>query len=70
MDKFIAGLLIVLGGIALIVGLSALLALPVMWLWNGLVPNLFHGPEVTFCQAWGLQLLASALFGRVSTRSK
>lgn len=62
MDKIIAALLaIVLVGL-FVVGLSALLALPVLWLWNGLVPSLFHGPEVTFMQAWGLQLLCACLF--------
>jgi hypothetical protein len=54
-------------GIAMLaVGAVLLLALivtvPVYFLWNWLVPDLFHGPEVTFWQAWGLSTLAALLF--------
>lgn len=34
-----------------------------MWLWNWLVPTLFHGPVITFWQALGLLLLSKILFG-------
>jgi len=33
-----------------------------MWLWNQLVPELFHGPFITFWQAFGLVLLSRILF--------
>src|SRR2546423_10370584 len=33
-----------------------------MWLWNGLIPDLFHGPLITFWQAFGLVLLSKILF--------
>jgi hypothetical protein len=32
-------------------------------LWNCLIPDLFHGPVVTFWQALGLCLLGKLLFG-------
>ncbi len=32
-------------------------------LWNWLVPELFHGPLITFWQALGLLLLSKILFG-------
>jgi hypothetical protein len=35
----------------------------VMLLWNGLIPNLFHGPIVTYGQALGLTVLAHLLVG-------
>ena len=35
----------------------------VMTLWNCLIPELFHGPVVTFWQALGLLLLGKLLFG-------
>ena len=35
----------------------------VMKLWNGLIPELFNGPVLSFCQALGLLLLAKILFG-------
>ncbi len=34
-----------------------------MYLWNWLVPDLFHGPIVSFCQAIGLVVLSKILFG-------
>jgi len=33
-----------------------------MFLWNWLVPLLFHGPELTFLEALGLLLLTKILF--------
>lgn len=47
-------LLSVFGGILI----SLLLAFPIKWLWNWLVPGLFAGPEVSAIQAWGLAFLA------------
>ena len=54
----------------LITGLALIMALPTMWLWNWLVPTLFHGPEVTFLQALGLNFLCSILFKNSATSSK
>lgn len=34
-----------------------------MWLWNSLMPVLFHLPEITFCQTVGLMVLSRILFG-------
>lgn len=35
----------------------------VMVLWNWLVPELFHGPVLRFCQAIGVVILAKLLVG-------
>lgn len=35
-----------------------------MWLWNTLVPDLFHGPFIGFFQAMGLLLLGRLISGR------
>lgn len=37
----------------------------VMWLWNGLVPELFNGPVVTYWQTLGLLLLSKILFSGI-----
>lgn len=42
--------------------LSLVLALPVMWLWDWLMPELFGLKQITLFQAWGLSLLCSLLF--------
>ncbi len=34
-----------------------------MHLWNMLVPELFHGPVISFCQTIGLLVLSKILFG-------
>lgn len=34
-----------------------------MYLWNWIVPNLFHGPIITFWQGMGIVLLSKILFG-------
>ncbi len=58
-DKFIIGLIFVVG---LIVLLAPLAGLVVMLLWNWLCPTIFHLPEITFWQAIGLLFLARAFF--------
>lgn len=35
----------------------------VMWLWNYLIPDLFHGPVLDYGHAIGLMILAKLLFG-------
>lgn len=46
---------------------SSLFSLPVYWLWNGLMPDIFHLPTITWNQAWGLLILAGMLFKSSST---
>jgi hypothetical protein len=53
----------IIGGIGLIVFLSFLLSLPVMLLWDAVMPGIFPGlREITWLQAWGLSLLCGLLF--------
>jgi hypothetical protein len=70
MSKLLGYLVIGVGFVALIVGLSALMALPFMWLWNGLMPDIFELKVLSFMQAWGLLILSSFLFKNVSVSSK
>ena len=67
---FIAGA--VVGVIGLIIGLSALFALPVMWLWNYVVPYQFGLKEIDFLHAWALMVLCGFIFksGSVSSQKK
>lgn len=46
--------------IVIIVGI--LLALPVMLLWNWVIPDIFGLPMIDFWHALGLSLLSSCLF--------
>ena len=65
---FIAGA--VVGVVALIVGLSALFALPVMWLWNYVVPYQFGLKEIDFLHAWSLMVLCNFIFKSSSISSQ
>lgn len=58
MDNFWVALYLTL----LIVLHAIVAALPVMLLWNWLMPLIFDLPEVTFWQSLGLNLLSSILF--------
>jgi hypothetical protein len=61
----------IVGGVALIVGLSLLLAVPVWLLWNACLVGAVAGvSEVTLLQAWGLNLLAGLMFKTHVTTKK
>ena len=55
-------LLTVIGGIALFIAISLLMAAPTMWLWDWLMPELFGLKEITLFQAWGLNFFCGLLF--------
>ena len=58
-------------GLAVLVMICAVIAVlswVVMSLWNVLIPQLFHGPVVTFWQAVGLLVLSKILFGGLRGR--
>ena len=50
--------------------LSVILALPIMWLWDWLMPAIFGLKEITLMQAWGLSLFCSLLFKNNTSSSK
>lgn len=54
--------------VAFIIG-SIFVALPVMLLWNWLIPVIFGLPSISFWQALGLSLLSSLLFKSSSSSS-
>lgn len=60
-----------LAAVAAIIILGAVLfAFPIMWLWNYVVPYLFHGiPELDFWHAWALGTLCGMLFKGSSSSS-
>jgi hypothetical protein len=60
----------IIGFVAIVVALSALLSLPVMWLWDWLMPELFGLKTITWAQAWGLMVLCGMLFKSHTSSSK
>ena len=58
-------------GILVLVGIAILTALPVMYMWNYLMPSIFGLKEIDFTQALILSALCSTLFkSSPSTSSK
>lgn len=47
----------------LVIAVLAAVGAMVMLLWNALVPQLFHGPQLGYWQAVGLLVLSRLLFG-------
>lgn len=72
MSNFITPILVVVGPIAFLLGLSFLLAWPVMLLWNGcLVDAVTVVKPIGWLQAWGITILTGFLFKTsVTTKSK
>lgn len=70
MSDIFAAIATILGVVVLLVIFSLLLALPVMWLWNWLMPIIFKLPTLTVWQAWGLNVLCSFLFKSSYTNTK
>jgi len=72
MKEIIEAVSTFVGLIAGVLLLSFLLSWPVMMLWNGcLVGAVAFVQEVTWLQAWGLQILCNLLFkASITTKSK
>lgn len=57
--------------IGLVCVYGVILAFPVMWLWNWLMPDIFGLAEIGFGQALGINLLTGILFkSSISTNNK
>jgi len=73
-NKIIDAIGTAMASVALVAAVLFIVALiigfPVMWLWNGLVPELFGGPTISFWQAVGLFFLTNILFNTNSSGKK
>ena len=56
--------------VAVLVAFSLIMALPTMWLWDWLMPELFGLKEITLFQAWGVNFLSGMLFKSHTSSSK
>ena len=68
-DTRTLAILAIFGVVGIGIAISLLLALPVMLLWNWLMPELFGLSAIGFWQAAGLMLLSSFLFKASSSSS-
>jgi hypothetical protein len=60
MGDFIIYLLVTIAYIAVF---ALIFSLPIMWLWNWLMPVIFGLTEITWLQALGLSVLSGFFFG-------
>lgn len=54
----------------IIVSFSLLIAFPIKWLWNGVMPETFGLPEISFWKAYGMYLLFHLLLRGVTINEK
>ena len=59
MGDFIIYLLLTIAYIAI---LALIFSLPIMWLWNWIMPAIFGLVKITWLQAFGLSVLSGFLF--------
>ncbi len=69
-DDFGTAMAAVVGIFVLVFIVSLLMAFPTMWLWDWLMPVIFGLKEITFWQAFGINLLSGILFKSSNTSSK
>lgn len=70
MEKIILIVSAVLLMVAIAFGVSLILAIPTMLLWDWLMPQIFGLKEITFMQAWGINWLCAILFKNTNTSSR
>lgn len=58
------------GALIVIITFSLLIAFPIKWLWNGVMPDMFGLPEITFWKAYGMYLLFHLLLRGVTINEK
>lgn len=62
MERLLVPLISLLLFIPIIVVISFVMAFPVKWLWNYLMPVVFGLPVISVWQAWALNILCGFLF--------
>jgi len=70
MKHFIKACFILLGGVALFVGVVIFAGWVTALVWNWLMPVIFGLPKITFVQGIGLQILSALLIKSNYTYSK
>lgn len=68
-DKISSAIAYFISGLCVLFLVSLILALPLLWLWNATMPELFGMKEISWWMAWKLMLLASILFKSFSISS-
>lgn len=70
MEKFFDAISSIIASLITAAIVIFLLTWPVQYLWNSLIPELFHGPTLTFWQTLGLMLLSDVFFKNKTSSTK
>jgi hypothetical protein len=70
METFTKAVGVAVIAVVVVFALSILLAFPVKWLWNSILPELFGLKEIGVWMAWKIAFLTSILFKGFSVSSK
>lgn len=70
MQNVVIGILAAIAAVIMLAAGCLITTLFVYLLWNWIVPDVFHGPTLTFFQAFGLNFLCGLLFKSSTTVSK
>lgn len=62
LEKIVTGIGVGVLGILIIAILGLVLALPLYFLWNWLMPEIFGIKVITYWQAWGIYFFSGMLF--------
>ena len=66
MKNLISRVLIIISALVMYTFVSVVLSIPVLLLWNWLMPTIFGITKITLGRAWGISLLCGLLFGQNS----
>ncbi|MDO5397559.1 MAG: hypothetical protein Q4G33_06490 [bacterium] len=69
MEKIIEGFLCIMLFIVIALIWAIATALPIYFLWNWLMPEIFGLCKLTIIQAFGVSLLSGLLFGKTTVKS-
>lgn len=67
MNNFFTNLVAFIVALVFVAIFALILAFPVMWLWNWIMPAVFGLIKITFWQALGINLLCGFLFRGTTT---
>jgi hypothetical protein len=70
MEKFVTYVGAAVIVLAIVAAMALLISLPVMWLWDAVMPDLFGLKTITWAQALYLSLLCGFLFKSSSSSKK
>lgn len=65
MKNLISRVLIIISALAMYTFVSVVLSIPMLLLWNWLMPTIFGITKITLGQAWGISFLCGLLFDRI-----